>query len=69
MNKKLIVVIAALLSVAGSQLIAEGCTKCAMKHGSTKEERAAHTEQKKKNRKARKEAKKSKKQNKSTETE
>lgn len=59
MNKKL-VLFAALLSVAGSQLMAEGCSACAMKHGSTREEREESREEKKENRKARKANKKSK---------
>jgi hypothetical protein len=63
MNKKLIV-IAALLSIAGSQLMAEGCNACAMKHGSTKEEREEYREEKKERREARRKAHKEEKKSK-----
>ena len=46
--KKMILLIALLFSVAGAQLMADGCNACAMKHGASKEERQAKKEQKKK---------------------
>jgi Ni/Co efflux regulator RcnB len=59
--KKMILLIALLFSVAGAQLMADGCNACAMKHGASKEERQAKKEQKKKNRKKRKEERENKK--------
>ena len=61
--KKMVLLIAALMSVAGSQLMAD-CTACAMKHGASKEERKAHRDQQRENRKKRKQERKAKKQNK-----
>lgn len=53
-------ILSALLSVAASQLMAEGCSACQMKHDSTREEREDYREEKRERRKARKAAKKNK---------
>ncbi|MFI5333241.1 MAG: hypothetical protein ACHQVS_04030 [Candidatus Babeliales bacterium] len=62
MNKKLLI-LAALVSVAGAQLMAD-CKACQMKHDSTREERQEYREEKRKRRKERREAKKEEKKNK-----
>lgn len=54
--KKIHVLLVALLSVAGSQMMAK--CGCAMEHGSTKAERKEHRAEERKRRKERKEARK-----------
>lgn len=62
MNKKLLI-LTALVSVAGAQLLAH-CKACQMKHDSTKEERQEYREEKRERRKARRQAKKESKKHK-----
>lgn len=59
--KKMVLLIAALMSIAGAQLMAD-CKSCSMKHGASKEERKAHNEEMRENREKRAEERKRRKE-------